>query len=105
MGFRFIDPGADPFPDRSEDPEEYQESLKPTPIAPTPTPKLGKKKKKKKKKKKVNSLAFIDPGADPFPDRSEDPEEYQESLEGKDIATVSPILLLGVLGLLLAASK
>ena len=102
MGFRFIDPGADPFPDRSEDPEEYQESLKPTPIAPTPTPKP---RKKKKKKKKVNSLAFIDPGADPFPDRSEDPEEYQESLEGKDIATVSPILLLGVLGLLLAASK
>ena len=100
MGFRFIDPGADPFPDRSEDPEEYQESLKPTPIAPTPKP-----RKKKKKKKKVNSLAFIDPAADPFPDRSEDPEEYQESLEGKDIATVSPILLLGVLGLLLAASK
>ena len=102
MGYSFIDPAADPFPDRSEDPEEYQESLEPTPLLPTPTPKP---RKKKKKKKKVNSLAFIDPAADPFPDRSEDPEEYQESLEGKDIATVSPILLLGVLGLLLAASK
>ena len=98
MGYSFIDPALDPFPDRSEDPEEYIASTK-------PHVSLLKPKKKIKITKKIEPIDLTDPyyKTQKFDTVLDDDcpgcEIPNGDLEG------SPLILFGLLILLLGASR
>ena len=98
MGYSFIDPSLDPFPDRSEDPEAYIETLKPHVSLLKP-----KKKKKIKITKKIEPIDLTDPfyKTQKFDTLLDDCPGCQQDYTMPNGDLGSPLILVALLGLLL----